>query len=242
MEQSVDWKGFRIRLRRAIDRWPHGGHRAFAKALKAYAARNRVKIPTSYRTLVNYLNGETRPSLAWVEAAAAVLKHPPGFLLSGMTESGEQRPDDWTGLQLQFAVSPESAPRAEALAHFILGGYLDLPWEARLIMHGFVGFFFGHDTDGWDDREGRRSDVEDVVQTYFAPLCQPSAARMGEVPIMALAASLAASAYLQLDPSLPQNKHWIDPAGALADLKRRELPRDLDVPDIERRAGPDRED
>jgi len=235
MGQSVDWKGFRIRLSRAIDRWPGGGQRAFIKALKAYAARNGITIPKSYRTLVNYLNGETQPTLAWVEAAAAVLKQPPGFLLTGMTESGERRPDDWTGLQVQFAVSPESAPRAEALAHFILGGYLDLPWEARLIMHGFVGFFFGHDTDGWDDRESRRSDVADVVRTYFGPLCQPSAARMGEVAIMALAASLAASAYLQLDPSLPQNKRGIDPAGALADLKRRQPPSDLDVADIERR-------
>jgi hypothetical protein len=237
MEQAADWKGFPIRLGRAIDRWPGGGQRAFAKALTRHADAHGIVIPTSYRTLVNYLNGRTRPRRAWLAAAADVLGQSPDWLLAGVAESRDGRPDDWAGVQMQVTTAPESAPRALALASFILNGYHDLPSEARLIMWGFAGFFFGHDTAGWDDKESRRADVEDVVRTYFGPLRQPSAAKMGEVEIMALAASLAASAYLQLGPSVLQNKRGIDPADVLADLKRRQPPNELDAADLKRRAA-----
>jgi hypothetical protein len=233
MEQAADWEGLPIRLGRAIDRWPGGGQRAFAKALKDHAKAHGIVIPTSYRTLVNYLNGSTRPRQAWVAAAADVLGSSPGELLTGISDPGGGRPDDWAGIALHGPASP----RALALLDLVMNDYLDLPWEARLIMHGFAGFYFGHDTDGWEDRESRRADVENVVRTYFGPLRQPSAAKMGEVTIMALTASLAASAYLQFDSSALQNKRGIDPADALADLKRRQPPTDLDVADLERRVA-----
>jgi hypothetical protein len=234
MEQA-DWQGFGIRLGRAIDRWPGGGQRAFVKELAAHATRSGIAIPKSYRTLVNYLNGTTRPSSAWVAAAADVLGQPAEWLLAGV-ESRTERPDDWAGVGVQAVVTADSAPRAEALVHLILDGYLDLPWEARLIMHGAASFFFAHDTEGWEDRQRRREDVAEFVQTYFGPLRQPLAAKMGEVAIMSLASSLAASAYLQLDgEKLIQNRRGLDPAEALADLKRRQPPNELDVAELERR-------
>jgi hypothetical protein len=225
-EVETDWEGFGIRLGRALDRWPGGGQRKFADALAKYAKRQKITIPTSYRTLLNYLSGSTRPSTAWIEAAASVLGQPgPQWLMSGV-ESELGRADDWTGLGVQITHTPESTPRAVALAHLVLDRHLSLPWAARWIMHGFTSFYFAHDTEGWDDQRSRRADVDEVVQAYFGPLLRPAASRMRDTEIMALTASLAASAYLQLDAEV-QNTRGFDPKKALAELKRRQAPFDL---------------
>jgi hypothetical protein len=236
MSQPEDWDGFPIRLGRAIDRWPGGGQRKFAEALKAHAERHGLTIPTSSRTVVNYLSADTRPSAAWIDAAATVLGQSSEWLLSGVTASMAERPNDWAGITIEYSVTPEGLPRARSLVHLIVGGYPDLPWEACMIMHGVASYFFGADTEGWDDQERRRADVEEFVRRYFGPLRQPSTAKMGEAAVMALTASLAASAYLQLDAEkVIQNKRGIDPADVLADLKRRQPPEELDVPDLARR-------
>jgi hypothetical protein len=229
-----DWQGFGIRLGRAIDRWPGGGQRAFADALAAYAKRRGIAIPKSYRTLVNYLNGDTQPGEAWVDVAAAVLGNTTAEeLITGLSHDGATgRPDDWAGIALQGPATP----RALALMDLVMNAYLDLPWEARLIVHGFAGFYFGNDTEGWDDRAARRADVDDMVRTYFGPLRVPAAAKMDTASIMALTASLAAAAYLQFDPSSVPAR-GIDPADALADLRRRQPPSDIDFADLARRAG-----
>jgi hypothetical protein len=232
MEQP-DWKGFGIRLGRAIDRWPGGGQRAFVKALAAHAKRSGTAVPTSYRTLVNYLNGKTRPGRAWIDAAAVVLGASPAELLTGVSESrAAARPDDWAGVALEGPVTP----RAVALMDLVMNAYLDLPWDARLIVHGFAGFYFGSDTEGWDDRAARRADVDHMVRTYFGPLRSTAATKMDTASIMALTASLAAAAYLQFDPAAVPGR-GIDPADALADLRRRQPPNDVDFADLARRAA-----
>lgn len=189
-----DWKGFGIRLGRAIDRWPGGGQRAFADALEQHAKRNGLRIPTSYRTLVNYLNGVTRPSEAWIEAAAAVLRWNAGNLLTG--EGPEREGGEIAGLQM--TVSGEGAERSSMLVQMIVNRYGDLPMAARWMLFWFAFQYFEHDDAGWTaaDRRRRQGQVEAVMDHYFGPLLtRPS---MRDLETMALAASLTAAAYLRI--------------------------------------------
>lgn len=202
-----DWKGFPIRLGMAIGRWPGGGQRKFAAALKEYADKAGINVPTSYRTLVNYLQGETRPSEAWVGVAADVLRTTPLQLLNGIQE------DMRAGVQWTVDTAPETHPRTDALVHSILNHYFELPFAARQTMYYVAEAHFANDFSGWlrdepfEHPDGevqvfqvRNSDkvteIREVIADYFGPLL--SHPKMGELAAMALASSLAAAAYLRL--------------------------------------------
>jgi hypothetical protein len=187
-----EWHGFGIRLGRAIDRWPGGGQRAFATALAEYAERHGINIPTSYRTLVNYLGGTTHPSAAWVEAAANVLRWNAEYLSTG---DGQERPaDEGSGLVLE--VSGEGGQRTSALMQLFVNRHGDLPMPARLMVYGFLDHYFaGSDLD-WTDIPDRRTDVHRVLDEYFGPLLAAPSTKHNTT--MALTASLLAAAYIRL--------------------------------------------
>lgn len=189
--------GFGIRLGRAIDRWPGGGQRAFAKALEDYARQNDLRIPTSYRTLLNYLGGHTRPSTAWVEAAAAVLRWNPENLLTG---KGPERP---AGKEpgLRITIEGAAIARVDTLSDLIFNRYVDLPLAVRWMMFNFVDELFENDDADWEDYEARREDVERVLREYFRPLLTRHT--MSDAATKALAASLTAAAYVRSGHTSP---------------------------------------
>lgn len=189
-----NWEGFGVRLRRAIDRWPGGGQRAFMDELRSFAERNELRIPTSYRTLVNYLNKKTRPTEAWVDAAATVLRWRSENLLTG---EGPERADD-DHPRLKIRVSEDAGPRTSTLTRLVLNRYIDLPMSARLMMVNFLDDYFAGDFEGWTYEAPctRDHDVRRVLADYFAPLL--AAPTMRHAEIMALASSLTAAAYVRL--------------------------------------------
>ncbi|HUF68149.1 MAG TPA: hypothetical protein VMM79_05795, partial [Longimicrobiales bacterium] len=168
----------------------------FAKAMAQYARRHDVNIPTSYRTLANYLSERTRPSVAWVDAAAAVLRQSPQYLISGLESS---RPSEQGTPGLKTTLEGPEATRADALVHLVFNEYLDLPPNARDMMWRFVNCYYGDDIDGWHDWSNnprRPAEVAAVVRDHYGPLL--AAPRMGELEATALAATLTAAAYLRL--------------------------------------------
>jgi hypothetical protein len=190
MEQSTDWEGFPIRLRMAISRWPAGGQRAFAKALGRYAKKNGIVIPTSYRTLVNYLNGKTRPRHAWVEAAAAMLRTSPEALLTGV------QVEDVVGARFGYMIEDEDRP--EMISDVLLEDYRDLPEPAFDMVWHFMAFYFEGDDDGWgeEDRPRRTKEIRAALRYFFGPLlARPSTSYAAT---MALAASVTATAYMRI--------------------------------------------
>ncbi len=185
-------RGFGTRLGRAIDRWPGGGKRAFVRALAEYAEQNRLYVPTSYRTLINYVTKEdARPSAAWIAAAAAVLRVSPDHLLTGERLNEEER-----GIVVQ--ATRESGPRFQALMHLVVNRYGDLPMGARWMMLYFVDTYLERETKGWEAQNWtlRRPQVERIVKEYFGPLLDVPTMR--HEAVMALTASLAAAAYTRL--------------------------------------------
>ena len=54
------------RIKRALKHWG-GGHRPFAREMQKRGVRGGT-----YRSLVNYMNDATAPSLRWLEEAAAI--------------------------------------------------------------------------------------------------------------------------------------------------------------------------
>jgi len=189
------WRGFGIRLGRAIDRWPGGGQRAFADALRAHATRTAARLPTSYRTLVNYLNEETTPSVAWVEAAATVLRVPTESLLTG--EEAKPAGDASSGFTISIGGS--GAPRASMIMQLFVNRHPDLPMPARLMLFHFLNDYFAGDDNGWSfgaDKSRRSRDIRRVLDDFYGPLfSRPS---MNNAATMALAASLTAAAYVRL--------------------------------------------
>lgn len=200
--ESADWEGFGVRLGRAIDRWTGGGQRAFVDALQDYADQHGVRIPTSYRTVVNYLNGTTRPSEAWVHAAADVLRWNPDNLLTGQ---GPEREAGKVGVLFE---RDRGVDRSRALQALIVGNdrLSDLPVAARMMMLYFISDYLADDLDGWrgDEAMERRADqVGGLVETFFGPLLDRP--RMDADSVMAFTASLVAAAYVRAgsDPYQP---------------------------------------
>lgn len=193
MEQPPDWNGFGIRLGRAIDRWPGGGQRAFADALGKYADDNGIVIPTSYRTVVNYLNGSTHPRPAWVEAAAAVLRWNPENLLTG---AGPERAEGSVGGRFDYLIEDEDRP--EMISDVMLEYHRDLPEPAFEMIWHFMELYFEGDDAGWseEDRPRRVKDVRRALDEFFGPLLARPAT--GYAATMALAASLTATAYMRI--------------------------------------------
>lgn len=192
--ESADWEGFGIRLGRAIDRWTGGGQRAFADALRDYAERHGVRIPTSYRTLVNYLNGTTRPSEAWVQAAADVLRWNPENLLTGQ---GPEREAGKVGVLFE---RDRGVDRSKALSELIVGSdqLSDLPVAARMMLLSFVSDYMGDDLDGWrgaENRQRREEQVWELLERFFGSLL--TRPRMDSNAVMAFTASLVAAAYVR---------------------------------------------
>lgn len=193
MEQPADWDGFRIRLGRAIDRWTGGGQRAFVGALRKYADDNGLVIPTSYRTVVNYLNGSTHPRPAWVEAAAAVLRWNPDNLLTGV---GPEREEGSVGGRLDYLTEDEDRP--EMISDVMLEDHRALPEPAFEMIWHFMEMYFEGDDERWgeEDRPRRQKEIRGVLDEFFGPLF--SRPTTGYATTMALAASLTATAYMRL--------------------------------------------
>lgn len=195
------WEGFGIRLGRAIDRWPGGGQRAFTAALEAYAAQNELGIPTSYRTLLNYLSEKTQPSTAWVDAAAAVLRWNPENLLTG---KGEERPNGYETGGTKMLATATAAPRMVALVELFVNEYVDLPMPARQMIFNFLDdYFAGHDAD-WSDVSAREPEVNRVLNEFFRPLLTRHT--MNRADTMALASTLTAAAYVRFGSGSTINK------------------------------------
>ena len=181
-------KGLGLRLGHAIDRWSGGGQRAFVDALKKFVRANKdVDVPTSYRTLVNYLNERTQPSEAWVEAAAVVLRWNPLNLLTG--EEPEREGSALDGLK--FEPQRAGQEQVSALVMYLNRQHLDMPISARWMLVHFIDDYFGDELEAssGDDRD-------DVLRSYFGPLF--SRPKMPYNETIALAASLTAAAYLRL--------------------------------------------
>lgn len=199
------WEGFGIRLGRAIDRWPGGGQRAFTAALKEHAAKSELNIPTSYRTLLNYLSEKTQPSTAWVEAAAAVLRWNPENLLTG---EGDERPggSDRTpsGLRHTITGPTPAVHRMEVLLMDVFMPrypYVDLPMPARWMIAEFLDMYFEPLALDWEDLPARERDVDRVMKDFFGPLIARHT--MGHAATMALAAALTAAAYIRVGEQSP---------------------------------------
>ncbi len=193
---EVTWKGFGTRLGRAIDRWPGGGQKAFARALAAHAARHRLKLHASYRTVVNYLNGQTHPSEAWVEAAAAVLGWNAPNLLTG---EGPERPGEEQP-PTSAAPAGEAAARHRVLARSFIDRS-DLPMPARWMIFYFLDDYFASRARDWTaaveaEWAWYHAEVDAAVREHFGPLLARPAMPYAET--MALAASLTAAAYVRL--------------------------------------------
>lgn len=191
-----DWKGFRIRLGRAIDRWPGGGQRDFAEELKAHARKTGTKIPTSARTLINYLQGETRPSRAWVDAAAEVLRWNPDHLLAGV---GPERPGGVGVTELSFESDfRDKGPEMGRMLLDLLDDDTDRPWGADMMIFEVLLAHFEGDEDGWEpaDRPRRQEEVNAVLRAFYGPLLARPRMRYHET--MALTATLTAAAYLAM--------------------------------------------
>ncbi len=190
------WSQFGVRLARAIDRWPGGGQKAFARALAAHAAGQRLKLHTSYRTLVNYLNGQTHPSVAWVEAAAAVLGWSAQNLLTG---EGPERPGEE-----QPSMQPPPAGAAAARQRVLTRSFIersDLPMPARWMIFHFLDDYFASRARDWTadvqtEWAWYHAEVDAAVREHFGPLLTRPAMPYAET--MALAASLTAAAYVRL--------------------------------------------
>ena len=73
------------RIKRALTHWG-GAHRAFAREME-----NRGVLGGTYRSLRNYMNGATTPSMRWIEEAAAILEVSPDWLRA---ERGPMVPQD----------------------------------------------------------------------------------------------------------------------------------------------------
>lgn len=193
MAQEPRWEGFGIRLGRAISRWHGGGQRAFAKALETYKKESGEQIPVSYRTLLNYLSETTHPSLAWVEAAAAILRWNPENLLTG--EGPEREGGSLEGLVFQ----PQHAgqERAQAIVQYLRREHADMAIGAQWMLLRFIDDYFGDRGEEWgQDDNGDAARALEVLHSTFGPLL--SRPKMDYYETMALAASLTSAAYLRL--------------------------------------------
>ena len=193
------WDGFGVRLGRAIDRWPGGGQKKFATALKKYAEEHGLTLHTSYRTVLNYVSDKTRPSTAWVEAAAEVLRWRAENLLTGELP---ERDGAETRTSFQFTADSTVAPRTSALMAAFVNRYADLPMPARLMVFWFLDEYFEDVEDvedGWEftapTYRQRAARVHGVLEEFFGPLL--SASKMPRSQVNALAASLVAAAYIR---------------------------------------------
>lgn len=205
-----EWKpGFGVRIGRAIDRWAGGGQRAFERALKEYAKENAPGVPTSYRTIVNYVNEATTPSEAWMDAAAAVLRWNPANLKYG--EEPERLGEDAVG-RYALVPHPDTQGLGSALVRLFVNRYSDLPMPARLMIFGYLlDHFEGDDSVQLQWAEGMRTDhdstraeaVDGVLADRFGPLL--SRPTITYTATMALAASLTAGAYVLLGTSRATN-------------------------------------
>lgn len=196
-----EWDGFGIRLGRAIDKWSGGGQRPFVRALKRYAKEQRLQIATSHRTLVNYLNGSTRPNEVWVRAAAAVLRWNPEHLLYGgdAPERVGERPATSESSGISLNVGGDATERTSLLVHYIthLEELIDLPMHARMMLFYFFADYFQDDLDGWgsEHRARRQGQVRALLEEFFGPLLTRSS--MDTYATMALTASLVSAAYVR---------------------------------------------
>lgn len=147
------------------------------------------------------------PRLELLQAIADVLGVRWEWLAYGegeMTEEEERR-RKWEERQreggdgLTVEVSGRSAPRYSMLMHLTVNRLVDLPLSARWLLFHFVNDWFRDEPEGWEpaDRSRRQSEVQGLLETYFHPLL--ARPRMPDHQITALAASLAAAAYLRLD-------------------------------------------
>jgi transcriptional regulator with XRE-family HTH domain len=147
------------------------------------------------------------PRLELLQAIADVLDVRWEWLAYGegeMTEEEERR-RRWEerhregGDGLTIEVGGRSAPRYQMLVGLVVNHHGDLPLSARWLLFHFVNDWFRDEPEGWapGDRAQRRVQVQGLIEDYFHPLL--ARPRMPDHQVTALAASLAAAAYLRLD-------------------------------------------
>jgi transcriptional regulator with XRE-family HTH domain len=176
---NPQWRLFRNRLRQEMNR-AGLSQQGFADALREQSDDARG---TSLRTLINYLNGDTQPSLRWARTAARILRVRPEWLLQGE----EPRSDEVKPSSLRYSLGRKGDPRARLFQ--LLNAYHQIPWTARDAMLRFL----------WDYYEGASAlpekEPERVLRRFFEPLLT-GAGRLSYAEAVAAAYSLASAAYL----------------------------------------------
>lgn len=197
--KEADWEGFPARLRRALDRWQGGNIRHFTEQLETFAAARSVAIPTSYRTVMSYLAGETRPTVAWLGAAAEVLFVSPDWLARG-EESASPPPAGRAFSHIGDAFFDMAIIAAvEELRH--------LPQDARNTILAFLRRHFAgkgrHLAGGHNFVQGAPEEVIEKVRPALREHFGPVAAPRGLVDdeLMIITSALATSAYIHLADS-----------------------------------------
>jgi transcriptional regulator with XRE-family HTH domain len=155
--------------------------------------RERHGIAMSLRTLTNYLTGATRPTTAWIRAAARVLGVRPEWLLSGKEPRAKFRGG---GISYHYVPrQPEVAGEWDAqdtrgdLIDAVENLFIDLPIGARWAMSFFMIDYYG------DRFEVEREEAERVILRFFSQL-RTVASELSYSEAIAAAHSLVAAAYL----------------------------------------------
>lgn len=109
------------RIREALKHW-NDSHRAFAREMQERGVRGG-----SYRSLVNYLNGETTPSTQWLEEAAEIMGVNFQWLATG---EGPMEPKGRTTVDEHGVVDPIALFEACAPAWFqgVAGDLIVAAW------------------------------------------------------------------------------------------------------------------
>jgi hypothetical protein len=184
-------------LRKELDRGSLS-QQAFADLMRERAP---VLSGTSLRSLVNYLQGETRPTSEWLTVAAGILRVRSEWLASG-EEPRQNLPYSRGGMGLRFDVSPKQVktsdgwvevrdPCINVIVH-TTEEWVDLPMAARNVMRLFLWDYCRHVGEISNDEAAR------LIQRHFQSLLT-GGSRLPYAQAVALALSLAASAYIVTD-------------------------------------------
>ncbi len=178
-----EWHEFRVRLRQEMGR-AFTSQQAFADALRDQAKEVRG---TSLRSIVNYLGGDTVPSLAWIRSVAGVLGVRPQWLAFGDGGRTEQPPPP---PPFSYFLNEERGVARAIFQHMNADYLRPLPWTARDVMLRFLW-------DYYEERSGIPSDYElrRTTRRFFAPVLS-AVARQSYSEAVATTLTLAASAYL----------------------------------------------
>jgi hypothetical protein len=189
--------------------WRKRGRHLLGKEVKrefsqqAFADLMRERAPglpgTSLRSVVNYLQGETRPTAEWLAVAAGILRVRPEWLASG-EEPRESLPYSQGGMSLRFTPKTVLADDGwvevpDPCVNVTIEAteeWVDLPMAVRYVIQLFV-WDYCHHVGGVSNDEAAR-----LIQRHFQSLLT-GGSRLPYAQAVALALSLAASAYIVTD-------------------------------------------